>query len=395
MEIILGKYGEIALKGLNKNTFEAPLLKTIRRRIAGFGKFRVYTAQSTVYIEPLDDQADVDGAFDQISRVFGFSAISKAVVCEKDFDTICRTAEEYLGAQLEKTGTFKVRTKRADKKFPMTSMEISRDLGAYLLGKHPNLKVDVLEPEFTVECEIRDQVACIHSKQIPGAGGIPTSTGGRVACMLSGGIDSPVAAWMLARRGCEVIGVHFMSPPYTGQPALYKVERLAGKLSRWTGRLPLYEVPFTDCQLAIRDNAPADYFTVLMRRSMMRIALKIAKKEECGAIVTGESLGQVASQTLSAIQCTDAVSDMPVFRPLIGSDKVEISERAAKIDTFDISIEPYEDCCTIFTPKHPKTKPTLEEIENAEKGIPGLAELEEKAFRENKIKVMHFEDEIV
>ncbi|MBR5979212.1 MAG: tRNA 4-thiouridine(8) synthase ThiI [Oscillospiraceae bacterium] len=393
MEIILGKYGELALKGLNKNQFENSMVRTIRKRVERCGEFNVYTAQSTVYVEPENDDADIDAAYEQIRRVFGLSAVVRAAVCDKDLDAVCETAEAYLGDSLDRVRSFKVNSKRADKKFPLTSMELSREVGAYLLDRHPELSVEMKDPDMTVICEIRDNAAYVHADQVPGAGGIPTGTGGKVACMLSGGIDSPVAAWKMARRGCDLVCVHFQSPPYTGERALYKVERLAWQVSRWAGRVCLFEVPFTDCQVNIRDNAPEDYFTVLMRRSMMRITQMIAEREECGAIATGESLGQVASQTMSAIRCTDIVADMPVFRPLIGDDKVEISECARNIGTFDISIEPYEDCCTIFTPKHPRTKPVLGSIEEEEKGIPGLYEMETAAADSSVLKVIHFYDE--
>ena len=393
MEIILGKYGELALKGLNKNQFENSMVRTIRKRVERCGEFNVYTAQSTVYVEPENDDADIDAAYEQIRRVFGLSAVVRAAVCDKDLDAVCETAEAYLGDSLDRVKSFKVNSKRADKKFPLTSMELSREVGAYLLDRHPELSVEMKNPDMTVICEIRDNAAYVHADQVPGAGGIPTGTGGKVACMLSGGIDSPVAAWKMARRGCDLVCVHFQSPPYTGERALYKVERLAWQVSRWAGRVCLFEVPFTDCQVNIRDNAPEDYFTVLMRRSMMRITQMIAEREECGAIATGESLGQVASQTMSAIRCTDIVADMPVFRPLIGDDKVEISECARNIGTFDISIEPYEDCCTIFTPKHPRTKPVLGSIEEAEKGILGLYEMETAAADSSVLKVIHFYDE--
>lgn len=393
MEIILGKYGELALKGLNKNQFENSMVRTIRKRVERCGEFNVYTAQSTVYVEPENDDTDIDAAYEQIRRVFGLSAVVRAAVCDKDLDAVCETAEAYLGDSLDRVKSFKVNSKRADKKFPLTSMELSREVGAYLLDRHPELSVEMKDPDMTVICEIRDNAAYVHADQVPGAGGIPTGTGGKVACMLSGGIDSPVAAWKMARRGCDLVCVHFQSPPYTGERALYKVERLAWQVSRWAGRVCLFEVPFTDCQVNIRDNAPEDYFTVLMRRSMMRITQMIAEREECGAIATGESLGQVASQTMSAIRCTDIVADMPVFRPLIGDDKVEISECARNIGTFDISIEPYEDCCTIFTPKHPRTKPVLGSIEEAEKGIPGLYEMETAAADSSVLKVIHFYDE--
>ena len=394
MEIILGKYGELALKGLNKNAFEAPMIKTIRKRLRRFGDFHVYSSLSTVYVEPLTDSCDIDRAYDEFKRIFGLSAVGRAAICEKDLDEISRCAVSYLGSQLANAKTFKVKSKRADKKFPMTSMELSAEVGAYILDNYPHLTVDVENPELEVICEVRDSVAVVHATQDRGAGGIPNGTGGRVACMLSGGIDSPVAAWMMARRGCEIVGVHFMSPPYTGEGALYKVERLAGKVARWSNRFPLYEVPFTDCQVMIRDNAPEDLFTVLMRRSMLRITQMLAEKEECGAVVTGESLGQVASQTLKAIQCTDDVAHMPVFRPLIGTDKIEITALARRIDTFDISIEPYEDCCTIFTPKHPRTRPSLDLVIQAEKEMPDLQTLEEEAFKASRFKMFRFDDEV-
>ena len=394
MEVILGKYGELALKGLNKNSFESVLFKTIKKRIARFGHFRISAAQSTVYIEPQDESCNIDAAFDEVRTVFGLSAVGKAVLCEKSLVAISNTAVDYLGQELEQASTFKVKSKRSDKKFPMTSMELSAEVGAYILDHYPHLRVDVENPEIEVVCEVRDSAAAVHASQVRGAGGIPVGTGGRVACMLSGGIDSPVAAWMMARRGCEIVGVHFMSPPYTGEGARYKVERLAGKVSRWSNRFPLYEVPFTDCQIKIRDSAPADLFTVLMRRSMLRIALMIAKKEECGAVVTGESLGQVASQTLKAIQCTDSVADLPVFRPLIGSDKIDITELARRIDTFDISIEPFEDCCTIFTPKHPRTRPDIVFVEEAEAQIPNLNDLEMEAFHNASFKMFRYDDEV-
>ena len=395
MEILLGKYGELALKGLNKNAFESVLLKTVKKRLARCGSFHVYAAQSTIYVEPETEDVDMEEALWQMQHIFGFAAVVRAAVCEKTLEAIQETAATYLEDQLSQPVTFKVRSRRADKKFPLTSMELSAQVGGYLLSRYPHLKVDVENPQVEVVCEVRDQVAVVHTKQFPGAGGIPSGTGGRVACMLSGGIDSPVAAWMMARRGCELVGVHFMSPPYTGEGARYKVERLAGKVAAWSNRFPLFEVPFTNAQVYIRDHAPEELFTVLMRRSMLRITLKLAEKEQCGAVVTGESLGQVASQTLKAIQCTDAVATMPVFRPLIGSDKREIVEMARAIDTFDISIEPYEDCCTIFTPKHPRTKPSLDAVVQAEASMPELASLEQEAFEQANFRMKRFDDEDV
>jgi thiazole biosynthesis/tRNA modification protein ThiI len=391
-EILLAKYGELALKGLNRGSFEAPLLKTIKRRVATAGEFRVYKAQSTVYIEPQSESCDIGLAALLLSRVFGIAAINRALVTNKNFDEICRDAEGYLGARLAKAQTFKVQAKRADKTFPMDSMELARELGGYLISRFPHLGVSMSEPDITVVIEIRDFGAYLHSGNIPAAGGMPTGTSGRAAVMLSGGIDSPVAAYMMAKRGVELCGVHFMSPPYTSDRALDKVVRLAKKISGYTGNLPLLCVPFTETQLAIRDNAPEDYFTVLMRRSMVRIIGQICQKESCGAIITGESLGQVASQTMDAIKCTDAASSIPILRPLIGMDKTEIIALSRKIDTFDISIEPYEDCCTVFTPKHPKTKPKLAAVEQAENGILHLAELENNAAESYTVKMLHFFD---
>ncbi|MBQ5754300.1 MAG: tRNA 4-thiouridine(8) synthase ThiI [Oscillospiraceae bacterium] len=378
-EIIMAYQGEMALKGLNKSTFEASLAKSLRFRVKDCGNFKVYRAQSTMYIEPLDDEADVDAAYERVSKVFGIAALSRSVVCEKDFDTICKTAEEYLGPSLKGIKTFKVEAKRADKTFPIQSPELCRELGAYLLSKHPYLRVKVKNPDLEVMVEIRDYGAYIHGPKMPGAGGLPVGTAGRALNMLSGGIDSPVAAWRMARRGLLLHHIHFASPPYTSERAKNKVVRLARIDAAYTGNCTLYVVPYTKPQEYIRDNAPSMLFTVLMRRSMMRIANKVAKSIGCEGLITGESLAQVASQTMQALACTDAAQDLPVLRPLIGSDKEEIVALSRKIGTFETSIEPYEDCCTIFTPPHPKTRPTLEEILAAEEAMPGLAALEEEA----------------
>ncbi|MEA4912346.1 MAG: tRNA uracil 4-sulfurtransferase ThiI [Oscillospiraceae bacterium] len=390
-EILLAKYGELALKGLNKGTFESALLKTVRRRMEAAGNFKVYKAQSTVYIEPLDDDADVTKAFELLSRVFGLSAIDRALVVEKDFDKICTGAAEYLAPVLREAKTFKVSAKRSDKRFPLDSMQIGKQLGDYLGERFPHLEADMKHPDARVVVEVRDFAAYVHSGNRPGAGGMPTGTSGRAAVLLSGGIDSPVAAYMMAKRGLDLIGIHFMSPPYTSERALDKAARLAGLVSRWCGNLPLLCVPFTDIQLAIRDNGPEELFTVLMRRSMMRVANLMCAREQCRAIITGESLAQVASQTLGAIACTDAAADVPVLRPLIGMDKTEIVAIAERIGTFETSIEPYEDCCTIFTPKHPKTKPQLAEIERAE-DILNLGSLEKAAAGAYTVKMQHFYD---
>ena len=380
-QLIMCYLGEVALKGLNKSTFEAQLIKTIKQRIKNLGQFKIYKAQSTIYVQPEDEFSDVDAAFEKIKKIFGISSVSKAAVTEKDFSKICWVAPEYLRNTLQRARTFKVSAKRSDKSFPMGSPEISKELGAVLLRAFPHLKVNVNNPDVNVMVEIRDFGAYIHEAKQPGAGGMPVSSSGKGALMLSGGIDSPVAAYMMAKRGMSIMGVHFASPPYTGERARQKVITLCEKLTDYTGDLNLFIVPFTASQEYIRDHGVRELFTILMRRSMMRITQRIASKFGAGAIITGESLGQVASQTLAAITATNASVDMPIFRPVIGMDKTEITEIARKIDTFETSILPYEDCCTIFTPPHPKTKPSLEEVLAAEQamGMDALLKLEEEA----------------
>ena len=358
-EIILIKLGEIVLKGLNRNTFEAVLLKNIKRRLAPVGNFSVRTAQSTVYVEPKDDAADMEAAAEKIRKIFGIVAFSRAGVTEKSMDAILPGACEYLREQLNRCHTFKVEAKRSDKAFPYTSPEISAEVGAKLLEEFPHLRVNVHEPDIIVR-------AYIHGQPIPGAGGIPVGTGGKAAILISGGIDSPVAAWCMAKRGLELTPVHFASPPYTSERAEQKVKDLLQKVSAYAGRMFMFTVPFAKVQEAILQNCPEEYFTIIMRRFMMRVAERIAVREKCGALITGESLGQVASQTLQAIACTDAAASMPVFRPLIGMDKSEIVKIARDIDTFDISIQPFEDCCTVFTPRHPRTRPELSMVLEAE-----------------------------
>ena len=393
-EVIMGYQGEMSLKGLNRNQFETALMKILRYRLKTVGRFNIYCAQSTFYMEPEEEDIDMDLAFERVSKVFGLAAVSRSVVCEKDFDTICRTAEEYLGQQLRDVRTFKVEARRADKTYPMTSPELMRELGAYLLGKHNYLRVDVRNPQFKVIVEIRDHGAYVHGPKIPGEGGLPVGTSGRALNMLSGGIDSPVAAYRMARRGLALDHIHFASPPYTSERAKLKVKALAQRTAVYTGSCNLFVVPYTKPQEYIRDNAPAMLFTVLMRRSMMRIANQIARRQGCEALITGESLAQVASQTVKALQCTDAAQDLPVLRPLIGMDKTEIIETARHINTFETSILPYEDCCTIFTPPHPKIRPELAEILEAEAGMPGLAALEQQAAEETERIRIRLDDEI-
>ena len=378
-EIILAYQGEMTLKGLNRGKFEAGLAKIIRHRLEDLGPFKVHSAQSTVFIDPQEEGLDIDEAFRRVSKVFGIVKLSRAVACPKEFGAICETAEAYLGPRLRDVRTFKVEAKRADKKYPMKSPEICRELGACLLTRHPYLRVDVHNPQLEIMIEVRDTAAYIHGPKVAAAGGLPVGTSGRALNLLSGGIDSPVAAYCMARRGLALHHIHFASPPYTSLRAKLKVQALACELSEYIGNCVLFVVPYTKPQEYIRDHAPAPIFTVLMRRSMLRIANLVAAKTGMEALVTGESLAQVASQTMAALACTDAAQSLPVLRPLIGMDKSEIIAISRKIGTFDTSIEPYEDCCTIFTPPHPKTKPTLAEIEAAEAQMPGLAELEEAA----------------
>ena len=381
-KVILVKNGEIVLKGLNRSTFEDILIKNMRRRLASVGQFTFRKSQSTIVAEPVDDDIDFDEAVSQVSRVFGIVGFSVAAVCEKDIEAIKRTTLEFLGDDLRNVRTFKVNGKRSDKKFPMTSPEIAAEVGAHILSNIHPLKVDVHEPELTVTVEVRDQVL-IHGNQRKGAGGLPIGSSGKAALLLSGGIDSPVAGYMMAKRGLMLDAVHFVSPPYTSKRAELKVHALAKLVARYAGRIKLYVVPFTEIQEAIKDHCPEDMFTLIMRRLMMRIAQQIAVGDGCKALITGESLGQVASQTIDALHCTNAVATVPVFRPLIGMDKDEIIDIARRIDTFETSLQPFEDCCTVFTPKHPKTRPTVEMLEEAEAQF-DFAPLVARAVKESR-----------
>lgn len=368
-EIILCKYGEIALKGLNKSSFEGMMTKSVKYRLKKLGEFNIFRSQSTLYVEPLDEDIDVDEVVDRLSKVFGIVKLCRCGVYEKDMDTILREGPEYLAEQLESARTFKVEAKRSDKRFPMKSPEICAEMGGAVLDKFPHLKVDVHNPDVTVVVEIREEKAFVHAGQQDGAGGLPVGSSGKAMLLLSGGIDSPVAGYMIARRGAKVSAIHFEAPPYTSDRARMKVEKLAKIISAYCGEIDFYCVPFTKIQELLRDNCPEEFFTILMRRLMMEIAQRICAREGIQALVTGESLGQVASQTMYAMVCTDAVCRLPVFRPCIGLDKSEIVETARKIDTFETSILPYEDCCTVFTPKHPRTKPKLAEVEKAQESF--------------------------
>lgn len=366
-EIILLKDGEIVLKGLNRRTFEDVLKKNIRHAISHLGSFEIKSAQSIIYVKPLSDDIDLDEACLKISRVFGIVSYSRAAICEeKTLESIIATAPVYLEKELKAVKTFKVEARRSDKRFPYKSPEICAELGGVILDKFPHLSVDVHNPDLIVNVEVRDFGAYVHGAAHKGAGGIPVGTSGNAAILISGGIDSPVAAYMMAKRGLKLTAVHFASPPYTSKRAEDKVVRLLRRVSRYAGRMTMYTVPFTKIQKTIKNGCPEELFTIIMRRLMMQISSRIAADNDCTALITGESLGQVASQTIGALSCTDDAADLLVFRPLIGMDKQEIIDISYKIDTYDISIEPYEDCCTVFTPKHPRTRPVLKYVKEAQ-----------------------------
>ena len=366
-EIILLKDGEIVLKGLNRRTFEDVLKKNIRHAISHLGSFEIKSAQSIIYVKPLSDDIDLDEACLKISRVFGIVSYSRAAICEeKTLESIIATAPVYLEKELKAVKTFKVEARRSDKRFPYKSPEICAELGGVILDKFPHLSVDVHNPDLIVNVEVRDFGAYVHGAAHKGAGGIPVGTSGNAAILISGGIDSPVAAYMMAKRGLKLTAVHFASPPYTSKRAEDKVVRLLRRVSRYAGKMTMYTVPFTKIQKTIKNECPEELFTIIMRRLMMQISSRIAADNDCTALITGESLGQVASQTIGALSCTDDAADLLVFRPLIGMDKQEIIDISYKINTYDISIEPYEDCCTVFIPKHPRTRPVLKYVKEAQ-----------------------------
>lgn len=365
-ELILCKYGEIALKGLNKSTFESMLVKNVKRRLRFCGKFKYTKSQSTLYIEPLSEDIDMDEVVDRLKKIFGIAKLCRAIMVEKTMDSILNDTMDYLDEALLGAKTFKVNAKRADKKFPLKSPEICRELGHKILEEFPHLSVDVHNPDIIVTVEIREEHAFVNALKIDGAGGMPIGSSGKAMLLLSGGIDSPVAGYMIAKRGVQIDAIHFEAPPYTSERARMKVEMLAEKMAAYCGDINFHCVPFTEIQEVLRDNCPEELFTIIMRRLMMEIAQRFCEKEDIQCLVTGESIGQVASQTMYAMVCTDAACRIPVFRPCIGMDKSEIVEVSRKIDTFETSILPYEDCCTVFTPKHPKTRPVLKEVEDAQ-----------------------------
>ena len=368
-EIILCKLGEIVLKGLNRHSFEMKLMSNIRRRTQRYGKFKIYSRQSTIYVEPVEETCDLAAAYDACKKVFGIIAIARAVPCAKEKEAIFATAKEYLGPALLAAKSFKVESKRSDKSFPMGSIQLSQWVGGALHDAFPHLTVDVHHPELTVYVEVREDAAYVHGPAEAAAGGLPLGMGGHAVSLLSGGIDSPVSSYMIAKRGVQLEMIHFASPPYTSELAREKVLKLAQELTPWCGRLAVFIIPFTEIQEEIRRKCPEDHFTLIMRRFMMRLADMLARELRCRALVTGENLGQVASQTMQALAVSEDVATMPVLRPLIGLDKEEIVKIARKIGTFDTSILPYEDCCTVFTPRHPKTKPNLEEVREYEAAL--------------------------
>lgn len=364
-EMFLLKLGEIVLKGGNKFQFENRLKTNVARRMRPFGDFRVYIVQSTVYIEPENDDCDLEGAWEACHYIFGVVSLCRCRPCEKDLDDIFEKAMAYLGDDLRAAKSFKVESKRSDKRFPLTSIGISQEIGGRIAEAVEGIAVDVHHPDYTVYVEVRDHAAYVHGPADPGAGGLPTGVGGRAMVLLSGGIDSPVAGFMIAKRGVELECVHFFSYPYTSELAKDKVLELARLMARYCGKMTVNVVGFTEIQEAIRDNCPEEFFTLIMRRFMMKISERIARDHGCGCLVTGENLGQVASQTMEAMAVTGACVSLPIFQPLIGMDKEEIVTLARKIGTMETSILPYEDCCTVFTPRHPKTKPTVAQVDHA------------------------------
>ena len=389
-EIILCKLGEIVLKGLNRHSFEMKLMSNIRRRTQRYGKFKIYSRQSTIYVEPAEETCDLDAAYDACKKVFGIIAIARAVPCAKEKEAIFNTAKEYLAPALLAAKSFKVESKRSDKSFPMGSIQLSQWVGGALHDAFPHLIVDVHNPELTVHLEVREDAAYVHGPAEAAAGGLPIGMGGHAVSLLSGGIDSPVSSYMIAKRGVQLELLHFASPPYTGEQAREKVLQLAQELTVWCGRLTVHVVPFTEIQEEIRRKCPEDHFTLIMRRFMMRLGDRLAHELACKAIVTGESLGQVASQTIQALVVSDDVATLPVLRPLIGMDKEEIVRIARHVGTFDTSILPYEDCCTVFTPRHPKTKPTVAAVEaiEAEMAIP--EELVAEAAEQAELNIIRY-----
>ena len=387
-EILLAKYGEIILKGGYRPRFESILMNNIINAIRNVAKVKARLAQATIYVEVLEE-GKLDLVMDRMSKIFGIVSVTKAAVCEKDIESIKAVAKEYLKNDLTSGKKFKVEAKRSDKSFPLNSIEISKEIGGYLHDEYPELLVDVHNPEATVKVEVRDFAAYVYcaENKVKGQGGMPIGASSRATLLLSGGIDSPVAGHMIAKRGVEINAVNFFSYPYTSDRAKEKVIELASIIARYTSKINLYIVPFTDIQLQIREHCPEEHMTLLMRRFMMRISERIARQTKSVALITGESVGQVASQTLAALDVTNAVIDMPVLQPLIGMDKIEVIDRSREIGTFETSILPYEDCCTVFTPKHPTVNPRRANIEKSESRLDVDRLIEEAMAGIEKIEV--------
>ncbi|MBQ3461611.1 MAG: tRNA 4-thiouridine(8) synthase ThiI [Clostridia bacterium] len=387
-EIILAKYGEIILKGGNRAKFESMLMTNIKNSLKNVAETSIRLAQATVYVE-VEDGDKIDLVVERLSKIFGLVAITKAAVCEKDIDDIREKAKEYLAKDLTPGKKFKVEAKRSDKSFPLNSPQICMEVGGWLDDEFPEIIVDVHNPDVTVKVEVRDYAAYVYADEnkIQGQGGMPIGSGNKATLLLSGGIDSPVAGHMISKRGVEIDAVNFFSFPYTSERAKEKVIKLASILAQYTSKINLYIVPFTEIQLQIRDKCPEEQMTLIMRRFMMRIAERIAVQNKSKALITGESVGQVASQTLAALDVTNAVVDMPILQPLIGMDKLEITDRSVAIGAYETSILPYEDCCTVFTPKHPTTNPKRENIEKSEKHLDIETLIEEALAGVEKIEV--------
>ncbi|AUA28166.1 TPA: tRNA 4-thiouridine(8) synthase ThiI [Clostridioides difficile] len=367
--ILIVKYGEIGVKGKNRYIFENRLIRNIRNMLKPIGRFNVYKEYGRIYVD-LEDY-DYEEVIEEVRKVFGIVGVCPGVRAKKDYDTLKEIALKMLEEKIEAGyKTFKVESRRGDKSFGLTSQEMSMDIGGYLLSKvGDRINVDVRNPEVKIKCEYREFHTMVYSDTIPGYGGLPLGTNGRAMSLLSGGIDSPVATWMVAKRGMEVEAVHFHSYPFTSERSQEKVKDLAKILAKYCGRVRLHKVNILEIQKAIGENCNEEESTILSRRFMMRIAQRLSEKRHCDALITGESIGQVASQTIQGLTCTNAVVDLPVFRPLIAMDKSDIVDIAKKIGTFETSIVPEEDCCSVFSPRKPVTKPRLEKIEKSETAL--------------------------
>ncbi len=385
------KYAEIGVKGKNRYLFEEALVKQIKYALKkAEGEFLVRRTDGRIYVDAQSD-FDFDEVVESLKKVFGISGICPVVHVEDEgFEKLCQDVTRYIGdVYPDRNKSFKVAARRARKNYPLNSMQLNEELGGVILDAYPDMHVDVHNPDILLHVEIRDKIY-LYSEIIPGPGGMPVGTGGKAMLLLSGGIDSPVAGWMIAKRGVKIDAVYFHAPPYTSERAKQKVVDLAKKVAAYAGPVWLHVINFTDIQLYIYDKCPHDELTIIMRRYMMRIAEHIARETECLGLITGESIGQVASQTMASLAATNEVCTMPVYRPLIGFDKMEIVDIAEKIDSYETSILPYEDCCTIFVAKHPVTKPNLNIIKRHEQNLQeGIEALVEKALATDEVIVVH------